>query len=126
MKNALLKEAPLLSLHVTELTHYRTLFVGNFHKSLFVLRLQLIGGFETVGTQFTAAEAINSYSSLKPDIIFVHVAMADMSGFEVARFIKEQDARIKIIMVSEKFNIEFLRTSMEIDTDGYLPKNISF
>lgn len=115
-----------ISLSVTEPKIVKTMFVGDFYKSTVVLMLQLINGFEIVGMSLSGEEAINMYSSVKPDVIFVNVLLEGMSGFEMARFIREQNPDIKIIILSESFTVEFLRTSMEMGLEGYLPKDVDY
>jgi DNA-binding NarL/FixJ family response regulator len=65
-------------------------------------------------------ELIARYSGYQARTIFIHVYMGLMSGFEAARFIREQDKDINIVMVSEKFNFDFLNTAMELNLNGYI------
>jgi DNA-binding NarL/FixJ family response regulator len=66
-------------------------------------------------------ELINEYDQLNPDIIFLDAVMRGMSGFEIARLIKEQNKNVKIIICSSKFDREFLLAVLSLKLDGYLP-----
>jgi DNA-binding NarL/FixJ family response regulator len=103
----------------------KVMFVGTFCKSNLSVMLELVGGFEIVSKTVIGETAINLYPVVRPDVILIDIFLPGMSGFETGRFIKEQHPPVKIILLSEKFNIEFLRASMALDMDGYLPKNIS-
>lgn len=74
-----------------------------------------------LGVVSSGEELVNVYSTLQPDIIFIDVIMNEMSGFETARFIKEQNKNIKIVMCSSNFDREFLLTVLAMKLDGYLP-----
>ena len=66
------------------------------------LRLRLAyAGFEAV-TVGGGQEAIERYGEIKPRIVFLDASMPDVSGFEVSRYIKDQDADppVTIVFVS--------------------------
>ena len=50
--------------------------------------------------------------------------MRGMSGLEACRWIKEQDERIKIILLSMEVKKEFLSIGIQSGISGYLPKDI--
>jgi DNA-binding response OmpR family regulator len=66
------------------------------------LRLRLAyAGFEAV-TVGGGQEAIERYGEIKPRIVLLDASMPDVSGFEVSRYIKDQDADppVTIVFVS--------------------------
>jgi DNA-binding NarL/FixJ family response regulator len=48
------------------------------------------------------------------------VIQVGMTGIESARSIREQNRNIKIVLVSEYFNKEFLMAARKMDLNGYL------
>lgn len=80
-------------------------------------------GIEFVGLVSTGEDAINFHSELKPDIILMDVILGSITGFETARWIKEQNNKIKIILLSTFINTEFLMTGLELGLEGYLSKD---
>jgi DNA-binding NarL/FixJ family response regulator len=101
----------------------KTLLVGQFQNNWDLLS-RFSDGLQIVGAVTTGEEAINLYSFLDPEVIFVDVFLIGMSGFEMARFIKEHNRSIRIIMVSEEFNFQFFRTSMDLRLEGYISKDM--
>lgn len=65
-------------------------------------------------------EAVNAYRILEPDLIFMDIVQEGMSGIESARSIREQNKAIRIVLVSQSFNHEFLVAARETGMNGYL------
>jgi DNA-binding response OmpR family regulator len=105
----------------------RILFVGcaNFHNRQFIDRLTSNDGVDFVSWISSGEKALSEYSNLLPDIIIVDALTDDMSGVEIARWLKEQDQQLRIVMVSEVPTMEFLYVSREMNLHGYFPKAIS-
>jgi DNA-binding NarL/FixJ family response regulator len=84
--------------------------------------LQSMDAIEIVGYVSNGEDAINAYSDLDPDVIFIDVIMEGMTGLEAARWIKEQNNDVQIVLLSEALRKEFLYIGTEMELDGYLPK----
>jgi len=69
--------------------------------------------------------AVNVYSNYEPDVIIIDSILPGMDGLETARWIKEQTNSIKIVMVAQHFNDEFLLACVELNLNGYIIKNSS-
>lgn|SRR5690606_6130536 len=65
-------------------------------------------------------EALCVYRTLNPDLIMMDIVQKGMTGIESARTIREQDGKVRIVLVSESFNLEFLIVAHESKLDGYL------
>jgi len=83
--------------------------------------LESIPFIDVVGRVASGTQAINHHGKLYPDIIFSEAALYGMSGFETARFIKEQNPHVKVVICSQTFNREFLLAVLSLKLDGYLP-----
>jgi DNA-binding NarL/FixJ family response regulator len=102
---------------------FKSLLVGNFENNWSLLSL-FVESTELAGAVTSGEEAINTYSLLRAEIIFVDAFLPGMSGFEMARFVKEQNPAVKVVIVSEKFNLDFLYIAMELKLEGYISKNM--
>ncbi|HEX7014706.1 MAG TPA: response regulator [Cyclobacteriaceae bacterium] len=80
----------------------------------------MIEGVESVVWVPSGEEALDIYRVLNPDLILMDVIQEGMTGIESARAIREQDAKVRIVLVSESFNQEFLHVARETKLDGYL------
>ena len=79
---------------------------------------------EVLATLASAEEAINLPDSLHPDVFLMDIVMQGMSGIEATRWIKEQDAAAKVILISSEVNKDFVSAGIQANIDGYLPKNV--
>jgi DNA-binding NarL/FixJ family response regulator len=81
-------------------------------------------GIEVVGGCSSGEEAINMYSEYNPDVILMDIMMKGMTGLEATRWIKEQNASIKVIIISSEIRKEFVSSGIKCGIDGYLPKDV--
>jgi DNA-binding NarL/FixJ family response regulator len=100
--------------------------IGGFssYQNQLVETLKEIDEVEMVGHILSGEEAINTYATKNPDIILIDIITDGISGLETARWIKEQNPDIKIIILSSDFNKEFLLAVVTLGFDGYLVKNV--
>lgn len=80
---------------------------------------------DIVGKVESGEEAINAAQELSPDIILMDIMMKGMTGIEAARWIKEQNGNIKIILLSGEVNQDYISLSAKVGVNGYLPKDVS-
>ena len=102
------------------------LFAGSYdaHNNELLAFVNSTNHLRIAGIFENPANAISSYSSLKPEIVFIDAYQEGFNGFEVARFITEQEPSIKIIIVSEDYSFDFLSLALEMRLYGYFPKNL--
>ena len=81
---------------------------------------------EIVGSVPSGEEAISVFPSLKPDVILMDIMMGGMTGIEATRWIKEQDAQVKVILISSEIKKELVTAGIQCGIDGYLPKDVEF
>ena len=67
-------------------------------------------------------EALDAYRFLFPDLVLIDVSLPDMSGFEVARRLRREVPRPKILVLSGRTDDETLFESIRVGVDGYLEK----
>jgi DNA-binding NarL/FixJ family response regulator len=86
--------------------------------------LKGVEGIEVVGGLSSGEEAVNSFAGFAPDVILMDVMMKGMTGIEATRWIKEQDSRVKIIIITSEIKKEFVSMGIKCGIDGYLSKDI--
>ncbi len=63
-----------------------------------------------------------AFQAKKPDIAIVDINLPDLSGFELLRRIKRQDAGAAVIMLSMNEDPAFVLRAIELGANGYLSK----
>ena len=79
-------------------------------------------GLELVAEAGTGAEAIAICRAHTPDVLVLDLVLPDMSGFEVARRVKEENEQTKILVLSARDDAEALLETLQVQADGYLDK----
>jgi len=77
---------------------------------------------EIVGEASEGKEAIEKVHELAPDVVIMDIAMPEMDGLEATRRIKKNNSKIKIIVLTQHDNEEYVLASIKAGTAGYLPK----
>lgn len=79
---------------------------------------------EVVGSVASGEEAISIFPNVKPDVILMDIMMGGMTGIEATRWIKEQDSRVRVILISSEIKKELVTAGIQCGIDGYLPKDV--
>ncbi len=80
--------------------------------------------FIITATAKNGVEAIALLPSLNVDIVITDIKMPEMNGLQLASFIKQKSPSIKVLVLSLYQDIEFIKTIIETEAEGYLLKNI--
>lgn len=78
---------------------------------------------ELVGLVSSGEDAINLARTSEPDVVLMDIIMPGMNGLEASRWIKENDAHVRVIMVTMEISKEYVSAAMKSGVDGYLPKD---
>lgn len=80
-------------------------------------------GLELVAEASTGTEALDICREYAPDVLVLDLALPDMSGFEVAKRVKEENALTKILVLSARDDAEAVFETLRVQADGYLDKS---
>ena len=80
--------------------------------------------FSDVSSAFNGQEALEMFSKLSPDIIFVDIIMPEMDGIELSRRIREINPNQIIIVISASNDIQKISESIDIGVNSFIQKPI--
>jgi response regulator of citrate/malate metabolism len=88
--------------------------------------VERIPGFEAVGEAHTGAEAIELVRRLRPDLVLLDIYLPDMSGLDVIRRLRQEEAAVDVIAVTAAKDVKTLRAAMQGGVVHYLVKPFLF
>lgn len=79
---------------------------------------------------YKVAAALNSgrsvlekFGALNPDLIVLDISLGDMTGFDVARRLREAGCPAKIIFLSVHEDVDFVNAAFDLGASGYVFKS---
>jgi len=84
--------------------------------------LSLHDDIDIVGEASEGQEAIEKTRELSPDVVIMDVAMPDMDGIEATRRIRKESPNVKVIMLTQYDNKEYVLSAIKAGAAGYVPK----
>ena len=67
-------------------------------------------------------EKIEGIADQRPDLILLDIMMPKVDGYEVCKYIKNQDPSVKVIFLSAKSKEQDIQKGLAIGADLYLTK----
>ena len=84
--------------------------------------LSLHDDIEIVGEASEGKEAIGKAQELAPDVIVMDIAMPGMDGLEATRRIRKRSPVVKVIVLTQYDNKEYVLSVIKAGAAGYVPK----
>lgn len=80
---------------------------------------------EISGSVASGEEAINETRRNRPDVVLMDIIMLQMTGIEAARWIKELDPSIKVLLLTKEVTKDYVSAGIQSGVDGYLSKDVT-
>ncbi len=77
---------------------------------------------EIVGEAFEGKEAVEKAQELAPDVVVMDIAMPGMDGLEATRRIRKKSPEVKVLVLSQHDNREYILSAIKAGVTGYVPK----
>ncbi len=85
---------------------------------------------EMLQTRYIVAAALpngtsvlEQFATLNPDLVILDISLGDMTGFEVARRLKDSGCTAKLIFLSVHEDVDFVTAAFDIGASGYVFKS---
>ncbi|MEJ2024803.1 MAG: response regulator transcription factor, partial [Deltaproteobacteria bacterium] len=82
--------------------------------------------FEVVGDAEDGLDAIRAVKMHNPDLLLLDISMPKMNGMSVIKDIKNQNPKIKILMLTVHESEEYILEAFKSGADGYCLKDASY
>ncbi|MGI5836787.1 MAG: response regulator [Chloroflexota bacterium] len=84
--------------------------------------LALSKDIEVVGEAGDGQQAIEQVQQLTPDVVLMDIAMPGLDGLEATRRIKERFKNVKVLILTQHENREYVFPILKAGADGYVLK----
>ncbi|MFC2060274.1 response regulator [Chloroflexota bacterium] len=84
--------------------------------------LALVGDIEVVGEAANGSEAMKMVRELEPDVVLMDVAMPVMDGLEATRRICKEFPRVRVLILTQYDDKEFVFPVIEAGASGFISK----
>lgn len=88
----------------------------------YMFRLLTAVHCEIVGEADSGEAALQAAIDLAPDILLLDISMPDISGFDVAHILRSRAPEVKIILISQHAQREYVEEAFNIGVRGYVLK----
>jgi DNA-binding NarL/FixJ family response regulator len=85
--------------------------------------LRNLDGIEVVAEASNGREALELIEKHMPNVVLMDIAMRGMNGLEVAERVIKQYPRVHVVMLSQYTDEEYVRQSLNVGANGYIPKD---
>jgi DNA-binding NarL/FixJ family response regulator len=84
--------------------------------------LAVVGDIEVVGEAANGSEAIDMVRELEPDVVLMDIAMPIMGGLEATRRICREFPKIKVLILTQYDDKEYVLPVIEAGASGFVSK----
>lgn len=92
-------------------------------RSALCMLLDSVPDVTVVGEGTSVAQACQVIEAHDPDLVLLDLRLHGEDGLEVARQLRDRDARCKILVLSASEAVEDLRAALDAGADGFLSKS---
>lgn len=90
-----------------------------------LVQYSLLSENYSLSSAYGGREGIEMLQESKYDLCLLDMEMPDVNGFEVLKWIRKNNQKIKVIFITAERNIEVIRRSEELGADDYITKPIN-
>ena len=90
-----------------------------------LVQYSLLSENYSISSAYGGREGIEMLQESKYDLCLLDMEMPDVNGFEVLKWIRKNNKKIKVIFITAERDIEVIRRSEELGADDYITKPIN-
>lgn len=85
--------------------------------------LEFDGSIEVVGEASNGVECLEKLNECNPEVLLLDINMPEKNGIEVLKQMKEENFKIKVLILTVHNEMDYLMKAVDIGVDGYILKD---
>ncbi len=85
--------------------------------------LEFDGKIEVIAEANDGEECLEKLETVKPEVLLLDINMPKKNGIEVLKSIRNQNLKVKVLILTVHNEIEYLLKAVDIGVDGYILKD---
>ncbi len=85
--------------------------------------LEFDGSIKVVAEASNGIECLERLEHYDPEVLLLDINMPEKNGIDVLRHMKEENSKIKVLILTVHNEMEYLTSAVEIGVDGYILKD---
>ena len=85
--------------------------------------LEFDGKIEVIAEANDGEECLEKLKTVKPEVLLLDINMPKKNGIEVLKSIRNQNLKVKVLILTVHTEIEYLLKAVDIGVDGYILKD---
>ena len=84
--------------------------------------LSVVDDVDVIGEAADGKQAVERVQEMEPDVVVMDIAMPDMDGIEATRRIQKKSPRVRLLILTQHDNKEYILSAIKAGASGYVPK----
>jgi DNA-binding NarL/FixJ family response regulator len=108
----------------TEVVTSRALVLADDNPDMLDMLVEMLQtGYRVTAALPNGTSVLDQIAMLSPGLVILDISLGDLSGFEVAKRLRDRSCPAKIIFLTVHEDIDFVRAAFDIGVSGYVFKS---
>ncbi len=85
--------------------------------------LEFDGSIKVVGEAANGVECLENLEKYDPEVLLLDINMPEMNGIEVLKKLKQNQSKVKVLILTVHNELDYLMNAVDIGVDGYIMKD---
>jgi DNA-binding NarL/FixJ family response regulator len=109
---------------MTEIVASPALLLADDNPALLTTLVEMLQTeYRVVAALPNGTSVLNQIDTLGPDLVILDVSLGDLTGFEVARRLRDSGCSVKIIFLTVHEDVDFVSAAFDLGASGYVFKS---
>lgn len=107
----------------TEVVISRALVLADDNPEMLGMLVEMLQtGYRVAAALPNGTSVLDQIATLSPSLVILDISLGDLSGFEVAKRLRDSGCPAKIIFLTVHEDVDFVRAAFDIGVSGYVFK----